>query len=242
MKFNLLSSSLAVIASAATVHATNHQVNVGLTGLTYSPDSVTAAMGDTIEFIVSGTHSIVEAAFGSPCSYLSGGAWSGIAPTPNFVITVTDTTPRFFYCSVDSHCQSGMVFALNPSSSETESAFASAAASAGNSVTPSGPPVGGTSGPVPSGSATSSSMASSSEAAGTSSSSTAGSSASGLVTTTSGATSTAGAAGSATGSAKASASSSGTTVVQAGSGAGRIGVGVGAVWGFFVAVVVFLRG
>lgn len=54
MKFNLLSASLAVIASMATVHAENYQVHVGLTGLTYSPDSVTADVGDTIEFIVSG--------------------------------------------------------------------------------------------------------------------------------------------------------------------------------------------
>lgn len=51
MKFGL--ASLAIIA-AATAEAANHQVMVGLTGLTYSPNSVTAPAGDTIEFIVSG--------------------------------------------------------------------------------------------------------------------------------------------------------------------------------------------
>ena len=51
MKFGF--ATLAIIA-AATVEAANHQVMVGLTGLTFSPNSVTAAMGDTIEFIVSG--------------------------------------------------------------------------------------------------------------------------------------------------------------------------------------------
>jgi len=44
----------------------------------------------------------------------SAGAFSGISPSPNFVITVTDSSSRFFYCSVDVHCALGMVFALNP--------------------------------------------------------------------------------------------------------------------------------
>ena len=41
--------------------------------------------------------------------------FSGISPTPNFVITVSSTSPQFFYCPVDGHCQGGMVFAINPS-------------------------------------------------------------------------------------------------------------------------------
>ena len=44
----------------------------------------------------------------------STGAFSGISPSPNFVITVADSSARFFYCSVDVHCALGMVFALNP--------------------------------------------------------------------------------------------------------------------------------
>jgi plastocyanin len=56
MKFG--SSSLAIMAAAvATVEAVNHQVTVGLTGLNFSPNSVTAAVGDTIEFVVSGVRS-----------------------------------------------------------------------------------------------------------------------------------------------------------------------------------------
>ena len=39
------------------VHAANHQVTLGLNGLVYSPNSVTAAVGDTIEFIVTGVSS-----------------------------------------------------------------------------------------------------------------------------------------------------------------------------------------
>lgn len=33
---------------------------------------------------------------------------------PTFTITVNDTNPAFFYCAQISHCQLGMVFALNP--------------------------------------------------------------------------------------------------------------------------------
>ena len=44
--------------AAAVVEAANHQVMVGLTGFTYSPNSVTAAVGDTIEFIVTGVGSL----------------------------------------------------------------------------------------------------------------------------------------------------------------------------------------
>jgi hypothetical protein len=37
------------------------------------------------------------------------------ASMPSFTITVNNTNPAFFYCAQISHCQSGMVFALNPS-------------------------------------------------------------------------------------------------------------------------------
>lgn len=51
----------ATIAMAAVVvEAANHQVMVGLTGLNFSPNSVTAAVGDTIEFIVSGVRSLLS--------------------------------------------------------------------------------------------------------------------------------------------------------------------------------------
>ena len=47
-----------IAMAAAVVEAANHQVMVGLTGFTYSPNSVTAAVGDTIEFIVTGVGSL----------------------------------------------------------------------------------------------------------------------------------------------------------------------------------------
>jgi len=167
--------------------AINHQVTVGTGGFVYNPNTIQAAAGDTIEFIVNGMHSITEAPFSSPCTYLSGGAWSGFSPEPNFVITVTDIQPRFFYCSVTGHCQGGMVFALNPSSDMTFARFQSAAELTQNSITPQGGPVGGTSGPVPSGSDSSSSTTgrtSTSGAATSAAATTRTSSSSGLFVTT----------------------------------------------------------
>jgi hypothetical protein len=116
------------------------------------------------------------------------GAFSGLSPAPNFVITVVDSSSRWFYCSVDEHCVAGMVFALNPAvlchpnihpcfrhlktvytnvqGSETFAAFQSGAeAFSGTPQTPPEGEIGGTSGPV------SSSLASSSSSTTTSSTS-----------------------------------------------------------------------
>jgi hypothetical protein len=125
-----------LLSLVSIAYADNYVVMVGASGLTFSPNSVTADAGDTIEFIVVGVQSIQShltiatlrrrillrfplrplLRYLLPSHpYLTVGAWSGVSPTPNFVITVADSSARFFYCTIDSHCQSGMVFALNPS-------------------------------------------------------------------------------------------------------------------------------
>jgi hypothetical protein len=79
---------------------------------------------------------VAQSSFSGPCQPLAGGVWSGFVLTtssesvtttsqavggykrqvsmPSFTITVNNTNPAFFYCAQISHCQSGMVFALNP--------------------------------------------------------------------------------------------------------------------------------
>jgi hypothetical protein len=47
-----------------------------------------------------------------------------------FRVTVTNTDPIFFYCSVEGHCSGGMVGVVNPSSSQTLQAYQDAAGSA----------------------------------------------------------------------------------------------------------------
>lgn len=49
-----------------------HTVDVGEDGFTYNPDTVTAAAGDKVEFhFYPGDHSVVQAAFSSPCQPLN---------------------------------------------------------------------------------------------------------------------------------------------------------------------------
>lgn len=53
-------------------------VDVGKNGLVFSPDTITAEKGDTIEFtFYPQSHTVVESTFDKPCSYKSGGIFSG---------------------------------------------------------------------------------------------------------------------------------------------------------------------
>jgi hypothetical protein len=48
---------------------------------------------------------------------------SGAAIPPTFNYTVADNKPVWFFCATGAHCKSGMVFAVNPTASETFAAF-----------------------------------------------------------------------------------------------------------------------
>lgn len=139
-----------ILASASLVglaFAANHDVKVGMDKLTFSPNTTTAAAGDTVTFhFYPAKHNVVRAAFASPCEPLAGGFFSGFVPTSSgesmttFMITVNDTKPIWFYCSQASHCQSGMVGAINaPTTGNTIEKFIAAAASASNNTTPTVP-------------------------------------------------------------------------------------------------------
>ncbi|RFU24768.1 hypothetical protein B7463_g11567, partial [Scytalidium lignicola] len=142
-------STTAAPASSAAAAANGVQTIVaGQSGLTYSPNSVTAAVGSTVEIRFAGPgHTFTSSSFGSPCqgndsSIFSGiigsGASSNIA-TNVFTIQINSTDPIWFYCSVPGHCSAGMVGVINPpsSGSQTLSAYKAAAANAGNTFTPS---------------------------------------------------------------------------------------------------------
>ncbi len=161
--------SLAAIATAATI-----QIDVGKGGLTFSPDSVTAAKGDIVEFhFVGGYHDAVKGDFDKPCTPVAGGfastteagsatnvgcsqimqpcCWScqrylSHANTCNqkniFRVTINDTQPIYYYCSVGAHCPNGMVAAINPAVDKTVAAF-KAAAKGKAATRPVGAPYGG---------------------------------------------------------------------------------------------------
>lgn len=56
-------------------------------------------------------------------------------PYPTYEITVTDVSmPLWFYCGQGSHCPLGMVFAINPTASQTVAMFVSNAMMGANST------------------------------------------------------------------------------------------------------------
>jgi len=125
--------------TGTTTGGTNHVVIVGGTTLTYSPSSLTAAVGDTITFeFQQKNHTATQSSFSDPCRKLeltsttgqvgfdSGfmAVADGTTQFPTFTVTVNDTTPLWVYCRQTGHCGQGMVFAANaPATGNTFTAF-----------------------------------------------------------------------------------------------------------------------
>ncbi|PVH74114.1 Cupredoxin [Cadophora sp. DSE1049] len=119
MMFSLLTT---IFSIATAVLAETIDVKVGDGGLTFDPNSVTAQVGDTVRFQFysgTGSHSVALSSFDTPCQPAENGFYSGIIQgnrqgDHTFTINVTSTSPQWYYCSVGSHCQSGMVGVINP--------------------------------------------------------------------------------------------------------------------------------
>jgi len=135
----------AVASLLSAVSAANITVVVGKDGgLTYTPNSVTANVGDVVAFqFVSKNHTVTQSTFTAPCTPKTNpaGVNSGFQPVaagatsfPQWSFTVQNASaPMWFYCEQVGHCSQGMVFALNPSADKTFAAFQAAAlASASN--------------------------------------------------------------------------------------------------------------
>jgi len=146
MRFTLTSAALAAIAAATSASAINTQVTVGNGGLVFTPNSVNASVGDTIEFLYyPKNHTVTQSSFTAPCQPLANGVDSGFQPVsanatqvPSFTVTVNVTTPLWFFCRQTGHCESGMVFAINPTVNKTFDAFqATANASSADGTPPS---------------------------------------------------------------------------------------------------------
>ncbi|CAD6452140.1 c12dab74-874d-4bee-8431-555e9fafc929 [Sclerotinia trifoliorum] len=123
------SSSTTTSKSAAATHV----VSVGADGLNYTPRSLTANVGDIIEFrFYPLNHSVARAEYKQPCiPYEDTGAgkvgfWSGFEPIsivtndpPMYNLLINDTEPIFFYCSAPGACQDGMIGVINPNTTQT---------------------------------------------------------------------------------------------------------------------------
>lgn len=106
----------------ATTFAAQQIVEVGDDGkFIYNPDTVMAAVGDTVVFeFYPGGHSVAQSTFNSPCEPATNGIWSGFFnPSSNkdsnvFEITINDTNPIWIYCAQVGHCNAGMAMVINP--------------------------------------------------------------------------------------------------------------------------------
>ncbi|KAJ9616569.1 hypothetical protein H2200_000288 [Cladophialophora chaetospira] len=165
------SSSMTMTMSASSSSASGvHSVKVG-PGLVFTPDTVTAAEGDWVEFTFGSGHSVAQSSFDAPCVPISGGmgVFSGF---PNqgdiWRIQINSTDPLWLYCSTSGHCEGGMALVVNqPSSDKTLDAYKSAAANAQGSSpqTPQGGVFGAATDSSPTSSASGSSTASATSSA-----------------------------------------------------------------------------
>lgn len=97
-----VAASFAARATAATT-----KINVGQSGLSFSPNSVTASMGDTLEFhFFPQNHSVVMGDFNNACQPASsGGFYSGFMPTSSGeAVRSLPLGPYLFSVTSSRHC------------------------------------------------------------------------------------------------------------------------------------------
>ncbi|KAK0620826.1 hypothetical protein B0T14DRAFT_538097 [Immersiella caudata] len=137
----------AFMATATLATAAKIQIAVGKDGLVFTPNSVTAAKGDIIEYqFFPPTHSVIMGDFNNPCmpaatgGFFSGGFTTSSGQNSNvFQVTINTTDPIFFYCGFPTHCESGMSGVINPSTEQTLDAYQSEASTVASTVAPPAP-------------------------------------------------------------------------------------------------------
>ncbi|KZM25222.1 uncharacterized protein EKO05_0007396 [Ascochyta rabiei] len=119
------------LAPAAASGPTTHTVVVGgmkpvangmVPVLGYNPESITANVGDVVEFqFMQKNHTATQSTFAEPCKAMEGGKDSGFMPNPDgaagvtWNMTVETTDAIWMYCKQENgeHCGKGMVFSIN---------------------------------------------------------------------------------------------------------------------------------
>jgi len=123
-------STLAVLPLALAV---TFEVQVGAGGaLEYSPSSIGGvADGDTINFTFNPkNHTVTQSSFNTPCEPLAGGFSTDFVPVTSgttvksFIVPPgAGTKPLWFFCEQTTHCQQGMVFAINAPQDPSPNSF-----------------------------------------------------------------------------------------------------------------------
>jgi len=133
-------------SAASSTGGKTHMISVGVDGLTFSPDTLEANVGDKVMFMFwPEEHSVVQGSFDEPCWPSSDQAFfSGYVPVKSgksdttFTIDIKNTDPIWIYCSQTAHCQGGMVGVINPEKGgSTLQQYAAGAAKSKSSKTPS---------------------------------------------------------------------------------------------------------
>lgn len=119
-------TATATTATTAAAYATHTVMVGGLDAggpvLRYTPEFVNAGVGDVVRFnFFAANHTVTQSSFDSPCMGIPDGFRTGVQMNPENIsglvlkdFTVSDSKPLWFYCGVTTHCQQGMVFAINP--------------------------------------------------------------------------------------------------------------------------------
>ncbi|KAK1231103.1 hypothetical protein PQX77_005792 [Marasmius sp. AFHP31] len=131
MRLSAAGTAISLSFIAGAVAQLTIDVAVGAGGLQFNPTDVNATEGDTIRFIFQAkNHSVVQSTFDNPCTKKDGGLNSGFqfieGEPKTWEVKVNGTDPMWFYCSQKEgtdHCKSGMVFAINPTETNTFEAF-----------------------------------------------------------------------------------------------------------------------
>ncbi|PVH75242.1 hypothetical protein DL98DRAFT_602255 [Cadophora sp. DSE1049] len=111
--------------------------------VTFTPNTVTAVKGDTVQYqFVSANHTATQASGPqAACKPAKNAVNSGFMPVQQgaskvktfSMVVQDDTQPMYMYCAAADHCQQGMVMTINAASADTK-AFKSAAKKAKNNV------------------------------------------------------------------------------------------------------------
>ncbi|KAK2766356.1 hypothetical protein FQN53_006746 [Emmonsiellopsis sp. PD_33] len=125
-----------------------HHVTVGgEAGLVFVPETLNAAVGDTVIFtFMSQNHTATQSTFAAPCAKMAMGVDSGfmanpnntVSPAPTMEFQVTTTEPVWMYCAQGKHCEAGMVFSINPSAEKSQAKFVELAKAGAEAAAPAG--------------------------------------------------------------------------------------------------------
>ncbi|KAG8963563.1 hypothetical protein FRC00_005800, partial [Tulasnella sp. 408] len=117
-------AAVSALAVAPLARAVVHEVTVGgSAGLVFTPNQITGAVeGDIIHFTFQAqNHTATQSSFDTPCEMIpKGGFDTGFQPVdaaatsfPTYDLPINGTDPVWVFCAQGTHCQAGMVFAVN---------------------------------------------------------------------------------------------------------------------------------